>query len=823
MRAFRRIAVVNRGEAAMRLLHAVRELNQQHRADFRTIALYTDPDRASLFVREADESICLGAATFVDPKDGQTKSSYLDYGGLQHALRAARAEAAWVGWGFVAEHAEFAELCTKLGIAFIGPSAESMRRVGDKIASKRLAESASVPVSPWSGGPLATLQDARQAASRLGLPLMLKASAGGGGRGVRRIDRMEQLDTAFESARAEALKFFGSDAIFLEKAIDGARHVEVQVLADDRGTTWAVGVRDCSMQRRNQKVLEEAPGPGIDARLELQLRDAAVRIAKAAGYCNAGTVEFLLCPETSALYFMEMNTRLQVEHPVTEATTGLDLVKLQLRLAAGGLLHGDPPACFGHAIEVRLNAEDPDQNFSPSPGLIERLQLPTGPGLRVDTGVREGDLIAPEFDSMIAKIIAWGCDRSEALARLQRALVESVVVIRGGTCNKAFLLELLSQPDVARGGNDIRWMDRFCATRQRTVARHGSVALIQAALDVHDSELAIEKTHFFSSAARGRSTVRAELGHAVELRYFGQTYKLDVRRIGPNQFRVGVEGRRIDVTAERQGPHERWLTCSGCRHRVMSVVHGVEHRVEVDGIPHRISRDDAGAVRASAPAVVLAIHVKPGDKVEAGDRLLALEAMKMEMAVTAPCAGRVQQVLAHPNLQVHAGSVLVILEPCGDRAQVQASERVDFEQDGRELPLPSWSAALEELKRLVLGYDIDAQEAKAMSDRWTSSYADGARDDGGTRGAEDEVLGIFADILTLFRQDPPRAFEQPISAEDRMLAYLRSVHLAGKGLSESLVDKLKKALRHYGVRSLEPTTELHEALLFIHKAHRRMD
>ena len=393
----------------------------------------------------------LGPAQVLDPITQQLKSSYVDYGRLEQALAAARADAVWVGWGFVAEHAEFADLCREMGIVFIGPDGDVMRRVGDKIASKRLAEQAQIPVAPWSGGPVETLADAWRHAERLGYPLLIKATAGGGGHGIRRVRSADQLPQAFESARAEAFKAFGDPTVFMEQLVQGARHVEVQIIADHYGTTWAAGVRDCTIQRRHQKILEEAPSPALSPEQDQALREAAVRLSQAAGYHNAGTVEFLYQPESNRFSFMEMNTRLQVEHPVTECTTGLDLVKLQIHVARGGRLEGEPPRTTGHAIEVRLNAEDPDNGFAPAPGAIERFRILTGPGVRIDTGVAEGDAVPSEFDSMIAKIIAYGQNRKEALSRLQRALRESVVVIKGGASNKAFLLELLNRPEVQSG------------------------------------------------------------------------------------------------------------------------------------------------------------------------------------------------------------------------------------------------------------------------------------------------------------------------------------------------------------------------------------
>jgi acetyl/propionyl-CoA carboxylase alpha subunit len=361
-RTFRRLAIVNRGEPAMRVIHAVRELNQQGREPIRLIALHTESERRAMFVRHADEAVC------IDAGDRVRRSGYLDYAALERALVTARADAAWVGWGFVAEQPEFGELCERLGIVFVGPDPNTMRRVGDKIEAKRLAEEAGVPVAPWSGGPVETTEDAQRHAARIGLPLMIKAAAGGGGRGIRRVDALDDLPAAFASARAEALQAFGDGTLLLERLVTPARHIEVQVIADGQGCAWAVGVRDCSYQRRNQKVIEESASPALSAEQERELMDAARRLALRVGYRSAGTVEFLYEPRERRFSFMEVNARLQVEHPVTEVVTGLDLVKLQLHVAAGGRLEGEPPVPTGHAIEARLNAEDPALGFVPAPG-----------------------------------------------------------------------------------------------------------------------------------------------------------------------------------------------------------------------------------------------------------------------------------------------------------------------------------------------------------------------------------------------------------------------------------------------------------------------
>src|SRR5437660_3035516 len=570
--AFRRVAIVNRGEPAMRLINAVREWNAEGRPALRVIAVYTAADRHATFVREADEAVLIGPAPADNGADAAFAGSpYLDYAELERALRACRADAVWPGWGFVSEKADFAELCDRLGITFIGPSAEVMRKLGDKIESKLLAEQAGVPLAPWSGGPVAGLAEARAQAESIGYPLMVKATAGGGGRGIRLVSSPEQLDEAFERAGSEAAKTAGDATVFLEKAIRGGRHVEVQVVADAAGTVWTLGVRDCSVQRRNQKVIEESASTALDAEQEKLLRGHAAELVRAAGYVNAGTVEFLYEPGQKLLSFLEVNTRLQVEHPVTEACTGVDIVKLQLHIAAGGTLAefgvlldestGEPQA-RGHAIEARLTAVDPERDFAPAPGLIEYLALPTGPGIRVDTGVAPADVIPPQFDSMIAKVIAWGQDRAEARARLSRAIRQTSTVIQGGTTSKAFLLDLLDRPEFVRGEIDTTWLDTMMAEGYAPPLRV-DVALLATAFEAYEAHERRQRDRLFTSAERGRPEVGHETRHQVDVRVGGDAYKLGVSRCRPARYHVDLDGRSVEVDVDRAGRFEIRLAGGG--------------------------------------------------------------------------------------------------------------------------------------------------------------------------------------------------------------------------------------------------------------------
>ncbi|MEV4259100.1 biotin carboxylase N-terminal domain-containing protein, partial [Spirillospora sp. NPDC049652] len=488
---FRRIAIVNRGEAAMRLIHAVRDLVAETGARVETVALYTDADRGATFVREADVAYPLGPAA---------ARPYLDLAVLERALVETGADAAWVGWGFVAEDPAFAELCDRIGVTFVGPSAEAMRRLGDKIGAKLIAEEVGVPVAPWSRGAVETLEDALRAGEEIGYPLMLKATAGGGGRGIRKVSSHAELTDAYERTSQEALRAFGSGVVFLERLVTGARHVEVQVIADGQGTAWALGVRDCSVQRRNQKIIEESASPVLSPGQVADLKASAERLALAVGYRGACTVEFLYHPGERLFAFLEVNTRLQVEHPITEITTGTDLVRLQLHVAAGGRLEGERPAEAGHAVEARLNAEDPDRDFAPAPGRIARLVLPAGPGVRVDTGVGEGDRIPADFDSMIAKIIAFGRDREQALGRLRRAMAETTVVIEGGATNKSFVLDLLDRPEVVDASADTGWIDRVRAEGGLVAHRHAAVALAAAAIEAYEEQERAERERLLATA-----------------------------------------------------------------------------------------------------------------------------------------------------------------------------------------------------------------------------------------------------------------------------------------------------------------------------------
>jgi acetyl-CoA carboxylase biotin carboxylase subunit len=431
---FSRVLVANRGEVAVRVIRAVHELGME------AVAVYSTADSGALHTRLADRAVCVGPPSAAE--------SYLNVPSIIAAGETTGCQAVHPGWGFLAENPDFVRACEDNDLVFVGPDADVMGRMGDKVEAKRELAEAGVPLVP--GTEAVGLEEARDVAPELGYPVLLKPSAGGGGKGMRLVEREDELDDAFDRASAEALAAFGDGSLYLEKLITPARHVEVQVLCDADGGVLTLGERECSIQRRHQKLIEESPSAALDEQTREALETDVARACRAIGYLNAGTFEFLLAPDSS-YHFIELNARLQVEHPVSEVVTGIDIVREQLRIAAGEQLHATGRAeRRGHAIEVRLNAEDPSRGFAPSPGVIERFRAPLGPGIRVDTHVEEGSVIPPDYDSLIGKVIVWDEDRAAAIERCLRALGE--IELRGVQTTREVAIEIL-QSEEFRSGN----------------------------------------------------------------------------------------------------------------------------------------------------------------------------------------------------------------------------------------------------------------------------------------------------------------------------------------------------------------------------------
>ncbi len=442
---FKKVLIANRGEIALRVIRACRELGVQ------TVAVYSEADRESLHVRFADDDVCIGPPP--------SRSSYLRIPSIIAAAEITGADAIHPGYGFLAENAEFADICKASNITFIGPTGDQIRQMGDKATARRLAQQAGVPTVPGTPGTIDDVDEALAAATEIGFPVIIKATAGGGGKGMRIASDVDQFPQLFGLAQNEALAAFGNGSVYVEKYLERPRHVEIQVMGDNHGKVVHMGERDCSVQRRHQKLIEESPSPALTDELRARMGQAAVALASNIGYSGAGTIEFLVDPGGD-FYFMEMNTRIQVEHPVTEMVTSFDVVKEQIRVAAGDPVsfQGDGRRLRGHAIECRINAEDPYRNFQPCPGLITAYHPPGGPGVRVDTHVYAGYAVPPYYDSLLAKVIVHGNERAEALSRMGQAL--DSFILEGVTTTIPFLARVIRHPDFVAGKVDTKFLDR---------------------------------------------------------------------------------------------------------------------------------------------------------------------------------------------------------------------------------------------------------------------------------------------------------------------------------------------------------------------------
>ncbi len=476
-RPIRRVLIANRGEIAVRIIRTLREM------DVTSVAVFSEPDRAALHVLMADEAYPIGP--------GPSRESYLNVDRVLEAARRAKVDAIHPGYGFFAENADFARAVEKAGMTFIGPKPETIAGLGDKLSARAAAKAAGVPLVPGSSDTIESLDGARRVAGKIGFPLMLKAAAGGGGKGMRIVKSEAELDSAWPLVRGEALAAFGDDRVYVERAIEEPRHIEAQILADTHGRIVCLGERECSVQRRHQKLLEETPSPALNDRQRAALAEAAVKIAAQVGYVNAGTVEFIADPNGD-FFFLEVNTRLQVEHPVTEMVTGLDLVAEQVRIAEGAKLFGggEPPAPRGWSMEARIIAEDPAMNFMPSAGRIERLRLPQGPGVRNDAGIYRGYEVPVFYDSLLSKLVVWGQDREQARRRLLRALDE--LVLEGVHSNVAFHRWLVSHPEFTAGNLSTRFLDEHFTPAVLAPSREVlEVALLAAALHAREERLRV--------------------------------------------------------------------------------------------------------------------------------------------------------------------------------------------------------------------------------------------------------------------------------------------------------------------------------------------
>jgi 3-methylcrotonyl-CoA carboxylase alpha subunit len=667
---FTKILIANRGEIACRVAATARCMG------IRTVAVYSEADAGSKHVAVCDEAVLIGPAA--------AKDSYLRGQKIIEVAKATGAQAIHPGYGFLSENAEFAEAVQAAGLAFIGPPGSSMRAMGSKSAAKQLMEGANVPLVPGYHGDNQDPAFLREQADRIGYPVLLKASAGGGGKGMRVVERSEDFEAALASCKREAISSFGDDKVLVEKYLIRPRHIEIQVFADTHGNCVYLHERDCSVQRRHQKVLEEAPAPGMTQDRRAAMGEAAVNAARAVGYVGAGTVEFI-ANQDGSFYFMEMNTRLQVEHPVTEMITGTDLVEWQLRVAAGQPLPKKQHelAIHGHAIEARIYAENPEKGFLPSIGTLRHMDTPAavefqlgaiGPNpaaVRVDSGVREGDAISPFYDPMIAKLIVWGADRTQALARLSQALAEFQIV--GLATNIAFLKRLVEGEAFSTADLDTGLIERHGATLFPAPSSAPLGALALAALALSSGETVRGSVNPADPWAQARgwrmnSAYRrvlsysdefsGEAGYQVGLTYGAHGWEIDAGGERQRLELVRHEGAELTIRLGETSLHgsvrrdgDLFHVFTGGRHFTLAYNDPMAHAGEVESL--------GGRLTAPMPGKVVAVLVSSGKEVSKGEPLVIMEAMKMEHTISAPSDGLVEEVLYQVGDQVADGAPLL--------------------------------------------------------------------------------------------------------------------------------------------------------------------
>ena len=675
---FKKILIANRGEIAIRIMATCREMG------IRTVAVYSDADRNAQHAREADEAYYIGPAP--------ASQSYLRIDTIIDAAKESGAEAIHPGYGFLAENAAFVEACEKAGIIFIGPPASAMRLMGSKIAAKQLAQAVGVPTIPGYNGESQDDMILMSEAQRIGFPLLIKASAGGGGKGMREVHAAADFKEQLAGARREAQAAFGDATVFLERLIQQPRHVEIQVLGDTFGNLIHLGERECSIQRRHQKIVEESPSVALTPALREEMGAAAVRIAKAAGYVNAGTLEFML-DTGKRFYFLEMNTRLQVEHPVTELVTGIDLVRHQLQIAAGqplGLIQ-EQISPRGHAIEVRLYAEDPENDFIPSTGTVTHFVKPGGPGIRVDSGIEGGDEITQYYDPMIAKLIVYGENRTTAIERLQAALRQAAVF--GVKTNAALLSAIVAHPAFREGRTFTSFLEEFglagetARVKEPEALQKGSVHLALSAAALLDMTRSAGDTALWNGQTPpnpwhtlGPWRMAGE-SRSVSYIYQGEKHRVAISPAHgiPGAWSVRVDAHPVEVISCIFGNDDLVLLRWGTRQiRTFVQRYEGETQVIVDGQTYRFERPrppnvDAAAhggnivhsqkaLTAPMAGTIVKVQARDGDSVEHRKVLVILSAMKMEHTIAAPYAGKVRHVYYQEGDVVKGGAVIVEME-----------------------------------------------------------------------------------------------------------------------------------------------------------------
>ena len=813
-----RIGIVNRGEAALRFIRGVREYNSRFGTSLAAVAIYTAAEEQAPFVKNADDRVC-----FEDLPGfpGSASSPYLDHELILSALEVGECDALWVGWGFVSEDAPFAARTEERGLTFLGPDSRAMGLLGDKIAAKALAEGSDVPILPWSRGAVGSLEEAVKVSESIGYPVIVKASNAGGGRGIRFVLTPQELAAQYASAVDETLRITGTRTVFIEHLVRRGRHLEVQVLADRHGNVNTFGVRDCSLQRRNQKIIEETPPPGLARPTIEAMEAAAARLIKAAEYTGAGTVEYLYDLDSDDYYFMEVNTRLQVEHPITEELYGIDLVTGQIEVAFGRKVDLSDALPRGHVMEARLNAEDPGRDFSPAPGPVALFRPPAGPGIRVDSGIETGAEIPSAFDSMVAKIIARGRDRTEAIARLRRALDECAIRIENGTTNRAFLRQLLDREEIVAGAVSTAYVGELLSRGlYRGPDETLRAALVTGAVTIARERFEEGKVNFHNELATlGKPrTMPKGRGQEIALSINGTAYTFTVYHVGGEIYHLGTEENFL-VCRYRCRDNEGVLDFNGDRHRFILVQRGDALQCEVNGIPFLLEQESRGFVKSPSPAIVLSVPVKAGDKVARGSILMVLEAMKMEMLIEAPAEGVVAELLAGPGSQVAAGQSLLRLEEAaeGENPAVEPEARVEFTVTELN-EVEQWQRIEREIQALFLGFDT-GDEPQALTERLRALFDGSAASPGRLGKLTTEALENLCAVETLFssREIENEDGARPHTYTELLAHYALRQKDREKGLPNLFTETIERALAAY--RRAGVSEETDTLLYHIYRSH----
>lgn len=822
-----KIGIINRGEAAVRFIRGSKEFNALYGTSFTTVAFYIDVESDALFVKEADHAYALSSFPEFAASTG---SPYLNMPLLINALLTNGCTGVWVGWGFVAENAEFAAQLEQNGLVLLGPTSQAMDDLGDKIKAKEIADRSKVPTCPWSGCFLENLEHAARVAEEIGYPVILKSANGGGGRGIRKVFAPDQLEAQFRSVSDEIFRFFGNRVIFMEALVVRGRHLEVQCLADLHGNVHTFGVRDCSVQRNNQKIIEETPPAHLSPEKMRDVEASAERLLTAAGYHSAGTVEYLYDIDREEAYFMEVNTRLQVEHPITEELFQVDFIHLQIRSALGEVLSNIPKVPRGHVIEVRLNAEDPDQKFAPTPGRINRYLPPLLPGIRIDSGFEWGSRIPGDFDSMVAKIIASGPTRASALAKLRRALSELQIEIDNGTTNQGFLLELLASKAIKEGGVLTDFVEGFLESSERKQLKSNwDIAVLASAVYQYQQKYKNEFESFTEKVRRYSSPRQMpELEMSVKLSLEGNTYALEVYAVGGPIYHVKVNGQLVVVEYVAWG-NEIIVKVGDRKYQMQIVARANALQCEVEGIPYILPFDTGGMITAPSPSVVLTINTHEGQTVKKGELILTLEAMKMEMAVSAPEDGTIIRINVKAGEQVSAGQALTDFESESQSKGKEAGSKVqsvaiDFSQlaSFQKATNPSaiqdqWEVLARNYFGAFIGFDYAKPAGKLLADldHFVQKHPVMKRQ------AADLVVSAtsaFISVQKLFEGKGESDTTQSIDAHEYLMHYLLRRDDREKGLPNWFLSQLKEAIKLFAWADQSNHDSTTKALFHLYKA-----